>query len=336
MRILLRADANALQGTGHVMRCLTLGEALARRGHTVELMTRTSGVDWLDTVVADAGLTLHACEPDALDVQRIAPAGFDWVVVDSYRIDPLAVSVLSQRVPTLAVVDGDTRGIEATLFLDQNLGAESLDWPTAAKGRVLAGSTFALVRSAVLAHRRTDAWRIRGELPHVVAFMGGSDPLAITLGVSRVLAGLGDHLTFTVVAPTGLVSDVSAILRDSPFAVVMGPTTDLPSVLAAADIVVSAAGTSAWDVCSMGIPSVLVGVVDNQKRSVEQAALQGVAWTLDTTPGSGRTLDDLGPLVAELLVNEPARRTIAEACAAAFDGVGPDRVAQAMEEWNIR
>ncbi|MDI5939238.1 methyltransferase domain-containing protein [Micromonospora sp. DH15] len=94
------------------------------------------------------------------------------------------VRCLAAGVVTLAVVDGDTRGQDADVYLDQNLGAAHGPLP----GRLLAGTAYPLLRDAVVAARpaaprpATPAAR-----PRVLAFFGGTDAFGAAPVLARVL-----------------------------------------------------------------------------------------------------------------------------------------------------
>lgn len=331
MRFLLRADAGTLQGAGHVMRCLTLAETLLAAGHDVEFLGSVSGLDWLEDHLATFAMTVHPCEPDSLDRDFIESRKVDWVVIDSYRIEAALVSALNAVTPCLAIVDGDTRGVDATLYLDQNLGAELEEWPDGVRNRLLAGSQFALVRLSVRAARRERAWEIPATPPRVVAFMGGSDPLHASLAVGRALVASVPHAEISLVAPEHLSGELKEILAPVASGRVLAPTPDLPRLLSDADVVVSAAGTSAWDVCTLGVPSVLVAVVDNQRDSLNRALASGVALGIDAVIEPETRIAEVGPLVDRLLLDHALRRRLSENCLTAFDGAGAGRVVSAME-----
>ena len=184
LRVVLRADAGLLTGTGHVMRCLSLAEELMSRGHEIFLVTAPFDVSWLEQLVVESGVSVKSCTAGDLARETILGLVPDWVVVDSYSIAAEEITALDTFVPVLAVVDGETRGVVATILLDQNLGAEErVNGPA-----WLAGSQFALVRDAVLDQRRTDPWRLRGTSRSVLSFMGGTDPHAASIGVAHALA----------------------------------------------------------------------------------------------------------------------------------------------------
>lgn len=329
LRVVLRADAGVRQGSGHVMRSLTLAEPLIARGHEVLLVGSLLDEPWLLAAVEASGVRVVPSEPDDLDAGALLAMEPDRVVVDSYRIDSAAVSELAARVPLLAVIDGDDRGIEAAWYLDHNLGADDRSWPPAVAGRLLAGSRYALVRSAVTAMRRDDPWRIAGTPPRVISVMGGTDPAASSVRVAASLAALGRPLDLTVIAAA---ADHAAVTAAAPAGTtVLTFTVDLPRMLAASDVVVSAAGTSAWDVCTLGTPAVLVGLVGNQSDSLAAAVERGLVLGIDAAETGPDAIAGVGERVAALLDDEPLRRRLSTASRAVFDGRGPERVADALE-----
>ena len=127
-----------------------------------------------------------------MDAAACAEWGADVGVVDSYRIPATDVSAWARDLPALAIVDGGTRGIEAALYLDQNLGAEDRGAPIPAGSRMLAGAAYALVRSDVLAARRVDPWRASSTgRPRLLAVMGGTDATGAIVAVADAVAALG-------------------------------------------------------------------------------------------------------------------------------------------------
>jgi spore coat polysaccharide biosynthesis predicted glycosyltransferase SpsG len=308
------------------MRCLTLGEALRDAGHEIALMGEISGVPWLEGYLDEIGVERIDVPRDSLRLEDVLAAGGDRVVVDSYWIEPAAIADVDRGVPTMAVIDNTTRGIVATWYLDHNLGAERRPWAVES-GTVLAGSRYALVRRAVSRHRRDSGWRIPSEAPRVVAFMGGTDPGRVMTEVAGSIASAMPHVHLTVVTTPDQIEEVDARVAGMPHVTVLGPRLDLPEILGTADLIVSAAGTSAWDTCSMGRPVVLVGVVDNQSSGLEQALLEGVAVGVDATHEGASAV---GELLARLCRDDELREGIVRRANEVFDCGGSSRVAAAL------
>jgi spore coat polysaccharide biosynthesis predicted glycosyltransferase SpsG len=160
--------------------------------------------------------------------------------------------------------------------------------------------------------------------------MGGTDPLDSSLAVARSLVAHVPDAAITVIVPERLVNEVERIVGSASNARVVAPTNQLPALLAQSDVAVSAAGTSAWDLCTIGIPSVLVAVVENQRASLGSALGRGVALGVDAIDDAMK-LDIVGELVSSLQDSTLADRLTSN-CDELFDGLGPSRIVQAMKD----
>ncbi|MEV4489553.1 spore coat protein [Micromonospora coxensis] len=337
-RIGLRCDAGPRRGVGHLVRCLALGEEFLARGAAVELFGTVERVGWAAAQLTARGIPLHP-GPDTPHglVEAARTHRLDAMVLDSYDLDPAGAGALrAAGVTTLAIVDGDTRGQDADLYLDQNFGAET----GTAGGRLLAGTRYALLRDSVIA-ARPPAPRVATAVgrPRVLAFFGGTDAVGAAPVLTRVLLGTGHPMELTVVVGRPEIeAELEEVtpgrgqtLRPVP------PTDGLPALIGAADLVVSAAGTSTWELCCLGAPSALVCVVDNQRESYRRVVAHGLAAGLGELPElaaagvTGRTARAAAARTLRGLLTSPRRRAALSARGwATVDGQGRARVADAI------
>ncbi|BCJ57500.1 hypothetical protein Jiend_09220 [Micromonospora endophytica] len=330
----LRCDAGPQRGVGHLVRCLALAEELLSRGVAVALFGTVADVDWAARQLAARGIPLHP-GPDtpAGLVEAARRHALDAFVLDSYELDPAGAGALrAAGVLTLAVVDGDTRGQDADLYLDQNFGTDLV----VPAGRLLAGSEYALLRDAVLAARPATA-RPATEVdrPTVLAFFGGTDAAGAAPLLTEILLSTGRPLDLTVIAGRPETADRLASLTTGPGQTLLPvpPTDRLPALIAAADLVVSAAGTSTWELCCLGAPSALVCVVDNQRESyhrVVAAELAAGLGELPTLAATGLARNVAAHTLDGLLRSGSRRAALSARAWAAVDGRGRRRVADAM------
>ncbi|RLP87502.1 spore coat protein [Micromonospora sp. BL4] len=340
LRVGLRCDAGPRRGVGHLVRSLALGEEFLARGSRVEMFGAVEGVGWAAAQLAARGIPLHPGPPTVAELVETARRHqLDVMVVDSYELEPAAAGALrAAGVLTLAVVDGDTRGQDADLYLDQNFGTEI----AAPAQRLLAGVRYALLRDSVVAARppapRTATPVSR---PRVLAFFGGTDAVGAAPVLARVLLSTGHPMDLTVVVGRPEVeAELAAVttgrgqsLRPVP------PTDELPALIGAADLVVSAAGTSTWELCCLGAPAALVCVVDNQRESYRRVVEHGLVAGLGELPElaagglAGRAARAAAARTLTGLLASPARRAALSARAwSTVDGLGRRRVADAVLE----
>lgn len=328
LRVVLRADAGRTQGTGHVMRLLTLGEALQERGHEVILATAEIEVPWLAEAVTASAVTTVPVSRDELDRAALRALRPDWVVVDSYLIPAASVTELDAEVPVLLLADGDSRGARATLYLDQNLGAPPLAGVD--ESAQLRGASYVLVRRAIRDVAVGAPGALRSAPPRVTVVLGGTDPDDRTIDVARACRRLSSRADFTFVAPLRQHAVLERIGTGPASWRVLAPTPELPALLGEADVIISAGGTSAWDVMTIGTPSILLAVVPNQQASLAAVVREGAALGFDVVDAPG-DLDQVARAVEILLDDGSLRSRLADACRARFDGLGGERVVRALE-----
>ncbi|MDK2955053.1 MAG: hypothetical protein PWQ57_549 [Desulfovibrionales bacterium] len=107
---------------------------------------------------------------------------------------------------------------------------------------------------------------------------------------------------------------------------VLTATTDMPGLMQWADMAVSAAGTTSWELCFMGVPMILLPIADNQMGIIASMTGHGIASCL--APDS--TARDMADRVDALASDAPTRRRMAENGQALIDGQGATRVVNAM------
>ena len=243
---------------------------------------------------------------------------------DGYDHGPetqLEADLAGERV--LLIDDHGRMGVHgADLVVDQNLGTTPAHYPLT-DARLLLGPTFALLREP-FRHPVADA-----DAPVLVVTMGGSPSAETAAFVAETLALVDlDPADVAVVGDTG-VGDAAALRtkRGSGVHSLTG-RHDLAGVLAGATVALSAAGSTAWELCCTGTAAVLVSVADNQEPVADALAAAGVARHL------GRLADADPHEAAEALtarLDDPSAREEAVAIGRRLvDGHGADRVVTAM------
>lgn len=337
MTVVIWPDLGPHIGVGHLMRCIALAEELVARGEQVRFFVDASAVPFAAAQLEARGLPSHA-PPEALGDQLTALAALDpdAVVVDSYVLPAEAYAEVRRRWPTLAVVDGDILGREADLYLDQNIGAEQDVWPAPDAGATrLAGLSYALMRDDVLRHRPAGPGRrsTAAGVPQVLAFFGGTDAYGAAPRLVPALAATGLPFHLRVVAATGDRRRELAAVATGPGqrVDVIAPTDRIAELVTSSDLVVSAAGTSSWELLCLGAAVGFVCVADNQATSYDRA----VAARLGV--GLGRLAEvaaDPAPATAALrtlLADEEARAALRARGWSLVDGAGRGRVIDAFE-----
>jgi UDP-2,4-diacetamido-2,4,6-trideoxy-beta-L-altropyranose hydrolase len=337
-RALLRADASTAIGTGHVVRCLTLAQELIRVGWSASLASRDLP-DGLRQVAAAAGVTILDIPSSASiddEIGQIAsePGQFGLLVADHYGIGARWFDRLAGRFAmSMAIDDLADRDQPVNVVLNQNLGVspEIYDDLVPAGATVLCGPRFALVRAAFRSRRARMPNR-SGVIERVLVFLSGADADDVTSRAVRALAGLDLRVDVVVGAAYRELGALRAEASSTPGVTVHVNIDRMEVLMAAADLAIGAPGSASWERCTLGLPSVIITLADNQ-RAIERAlvdagAADSVGWHADVTPEMIRA-------AVERLRADPDRvRAMSGAAANVTDGRGTIRVvAEIQRRW---
>ncbi|MEV0617350.1 hypothetical protein AB0I81_28780 [Nonomuraea sp. NPDC050404] len=313
-RVGFRCDAGVKSGVGHLVRCVALAEELCGRGVEVVFLGEVCGSAWARAQLRERGYGLVPAPREPGELAALARRlHLDAVVLDSYLLpEETGAALRAAGLPVLAIVDGDPLGQEADLYLDQNLGAERR--PFTRSGHRLAGARYVLLRDSVRGRTRAGGG---GEVPRVLCFFGGTDSAGVAPEWARALRATGRPFHATVISPVPFEAGW-------PIAVIP-PTDRLPELMAAADLVVTAAGSAVWELLHLGVPTALTWVAANQRGGYEELVGRGVAAGLGRAAGA----ESVGVL-ARLLADPAAREEHGRRGSGLVDGKGRERVADAL------
>ena len=338
MFVVFRADANATIGTGHVMRCLALADALQARGARC-LFICAEGLGALADRLRSAGHDL-ALLPATDRQQADAEASLatlakqptpDWIVVDHYGLDAAWQSAIRPFTKKILVIDDlANRRHDCDLLLDQNLRPEAEASPyralTPASCQYLLGPRHALLRPEFAA-ARAHGPRNAAAKPRLIVMFGGADQADLTGRTVRLLTQLGLDLPVDVV--TGpLYAHREALARDIaelPNATLHCTPGNIAQLMRHADLAIASPGTSSWERCCVALPSITLAVADNQMAMATTLACLGAHLFLGDADRVGD--GDLAAAIRLIAGNAPWRESMARAASTVTDGRGAERLA---------
>lgn len=316
MRALFRADASIQIGSGHVMRCLTLAVTLRREGvHSVFICRDKVGhlagfirAQGFEVILLPAhskpgsGPVGRLEHSDWLGCSQLEDAdecrGYlaeirpDWLIIDHYAIDQEWQRELVKYYRKLMVIDDlADRSHLCDLLLDQNLGRTETDYYglLPQRARVLTGPRYALLRPEFA------DWRARGlarrknlvHPHHILITLGGADaPNATTKvieGLEKTALALDAKVTVVMGGGAPWIELVRNAAGQSRFQVeVLVNVNDMAALMAKADVCIGAAGSTSWERCCLGLPTLLLITASNQRFIAQELHSAGAAYCLDT------------------------------------------------------
>ena len=335
-QLFFRVDADAENGTGHFMRCLSLAQHWLQHYGPASFAGRfPSALNRRLEQETISSFPISAAHPDPRDIEE-SLALLDrnaLVVVDGYHFDSSYHDAVTAAGHRLAVID-DTAHLDrygGQLLLNQNVYADELDYREAPAGRLL-GLRYALLSREFRSYADKRSAASGGAARNLLVTMGGADPGNDTMSVLKAIANADRVFDIRVVAGAANrhVDEIRDFCEsqsgDYELAV---DTMDMPAMMDWADLAIAAAGTTSWELLYMGVPTVFIAIASNQEPIGTGIDKRGAGKYL----GHRRSLD--WSLVAETLLalaaDDSERRSLADAGRNLVDGEGVVRVAEELK-----
>lgn len=292
MNLLIRADASAIIGTGHVMRCLALAQAWqGQGGHAIFAMA-------MEAPAVEARLKSEGMELFNLSTQSGGPKDIwqtvdlakriqaKWIVLDGYHFGAEYQLCIKESGLRLLVIDdfGHVESYNADLVLNQDLCAEEILYRNRASfTRLLLGPRYALIRHEFSKWREWDR-KIPDVGRKILVTMGGGDPDNVTVKVIQSLQQV-DVDGLEAVAVVGGTNphneELNSAVRSSRVPIKLEQNvTNMPELMNWADVAVSAGGSTCWELSLMGLPALILILADNQRENTRLLHLAGAVISL--------------------------------------------------------
>ncbi len=342
--VVIRADASVRTGTGHVMRCLALAQALMSSGKDV-VFAMAESPEALSKKIKAGGMSVQKTrsKPGSLkDAEETAKFAAKkkatWVVVDGYIFSDKYQDVLKKAGLRVLFVDdyGHCPRYSSDIILNQNLYAGTHFYPESAPfTRMLLGTQYALLRNEFSPYFN---WRrqIPEKASKLLVTLGGSDPDNTTLKIIRGVKAskLGLEVKIVAGGANPHLKSLEKEVSKSPDLQILKNVTDMPELMAWADIVITGGGSTCWETCFMGLPNIIIYCADNQKP---------IAMSLDAS-GAAINLGHNGELVEKKFISTlksladdfDARSRMSEKGRLLVDGRGAHRIIYAMDGLFLR
>lgn len=328
-RAIFRCDASRAIGTGHVIRSLTLAQALKGHGWTC-IFACSKETSATVPLLLEAGFPVT--DSEAISEQLHA----DILVIDGYQFEKTyETSLRGIAKKILAIDDLANKPHDCDILIDQTYGRVESDYRALVPDhcKILTGSQFALLRSP-FAEKRAEALRRRtGSISRILIFISGSDPHGVTIKALRAITLLKNMPLIDVVIPSAapFYAKADGIRAAHPDKIrFLENVSNMAELMTQADLCIGAGGTASWERCCLGLPALIIEIADNQKLIASSLAAAGAVVNLGWHEG---ITDKMLAAALEKLL--PDRDLLLDMSAKALkicDGLGAERIVHAIED----
>jgi UDP-2,4-diacetamido-2,4,6-trideoxy-beta-L-altropyranose hydrolase len=277
------------------MRCLTLAHVLKDNGVKVEFICRQHQGNLIDKIRSSGfrvygletasesemdnklthshwlGVTQQQDAQDCIDILKSKQS--DWLIVDHYALDEQWQSRLKPYYNKLMVIDDlADRKHRCDVLLDQTFGRQQEDYSTLTlkSCKLLLGSQYALLRPEFIKWREYSLKRrAKPEFRQLLINMGGIDIDNMT---GKVVSGLKTctlpndiKIVIVMGGSAPHLEDVRIRADSLPCKTEVKIDVDnMAEIMANVDIAIGAAGSTTWERCCLGLPTIQIVIAKNQ------------------------------------------------------------------------
>lgn len=333
--ICFRADGNQWIGTGHIMRCLSLADALREYNENIVFVTaepylrgliQTRGYlcEVLGTAYDDMEEELSAFLPL---LEREQPK---LVILDSYFATPEYMKAIKSIMKLLYIDDLNIFDYPADVVVNYNIYGPDLSYPQ--NKAYFLGPQYALLRKEFQGLERRI---VKKQVENVLLSTGGTDQYHVALCCAKHLQ---EHppeknVTFHFVlgAMNQDVDELNRIAAGLPFIRLHRQVKDMCSLMWQCDIAVSAAGTTLYELCACGLPAVTYILADNQIQSAQAFQKLGLMPCVGDIRTSPEFAAHIFLKLQSLVCDWDTRQEISDKMRKLVDGKGAKRLATAVQ-----
>ncbi len=293
--IYFRTDGNSKIASGHLVRCLSIASACQKLGMEARFLVSDADsaallTDALSAPFPVLRLTTAAYDDPERELAELLPLlnrgaeARPLLFLDSYFVTEKYLTALRQAVKTAYLDDLQLFDYPVDLLINYDVIPTSAmpAYQTAYQRakKTLLGSAYTPLRSQFLNREMP----LRQKASHVLVTTGASDPhhfcLSFLNRLQRESARSREpfqSMTFHVVAGS-LNRDTAqlfALAQTLPGLQIHQNVADMAALMESCDLAVSASGTTLYELCALGVPTISYTMADNQLISARAFAEAG-------------------------------------------------------------
>lgn len=327
--LFIRTDAGTRIGAGHAVRCLAVARELRKRGEESVFLTASeeaAGFIRKDGFPAEA-LPRGAVENAKSFAEFAAQRGVTKLLFDFPDASPCFSQALGAGIKLIYLGSKEEffPGVRLLVNYSNALNADFYQKTYRTEKTVLLlGARYAPLRREFQSVH-TD---IQGTAGNILISAGGSDEFSFAFRLADRLSGCFPSLRFTVLSGRLNAGVPGALSADGDRISVLRSPPDVAAVMRTCAAAVSAAGTTLYELCACGVPTVCFSFTPEQAKSGARFGTDGIAdYAGDLAADFDACAETIRVCLARLTEDEALRGERSRKMRAYVDGFGSRRIA---------
>lgn len=327
--VYIRVDANSKIGMGHMMRCISVAEALMDEGEKIQfLVAQNDATDILEKkglpyIVLNTDYT--DMESESLLLEKIFNEN-EKILVDSYQVTEKYLKFLKRFGQVIYIDDVHSFEYPVDCVINGNIYGEQMEYRVPIS---LRGCKYAMLRKEFSLEKN------KREPKNILITTGGSDPYGFTEKIIEHI--LNDPVLkkeqYDVVCGkfSGSYEKLCELGKKHSNFHIHQNVKEMWKLMQKAKVAVTAGGTTMTELSCMGVPMVGFSFADNQKKVVQTFYEEGYAhFGADYETLGDAIFENMCRAIKELVVNEDLCHEYSKKLMTLVDGKGCRRIAKQL------
>ena len=325
-RIGFRVDGSQELGLGHIFRCMALADNLegcemffwVKENPSVEAILKQNNVTYLSqNINVQQEIDLLAAE--------VKKKQIDAIIADLLVYPDGYLEQLKQTSVKIITFHEFKKSFNCSdIAINYNTFSGFDDYENIASMSTCFGPSYIIIRDGI---RSVKPVELSKEVKTILISMGGSDPGGITLKVAKALEDLSSKVKIIIHAGPAFkfqtaLSNVFG--KGSDAITVKANVPELGTLMIDADVAVASGGNTMYELCYLGIPSIIISQNMHQYEFAEELNKKGAVKSLGLSKDIGKNA--IKKIVEKVCNSYEERTMIAENAKKIIDGKGVDRI----------
>ena len=268
MNVAILTEGGKNIGFGHVARCSSIYQAFEQFNISPKLII--NGDDSVKSILPNMDVDIKNWIEDLSIISDV-----DIVIVDSYLANIEVLTEISNCVPLVAYVDDNNRlDYPKGVVINGTLDVSNMNYQKRDDVVYLVGNEFIPLRK--------DFWdipklKINDSIENILITLGGNDLRNLTPKILELLNNNFPKINKKIIIADSFenVSEIEK-LKNSNVELIYSPNSaEIIDAMSSVDLAISASGQTLYELACIGVPTVAIGIIDNQKNNILNWKKQG-------------------------------------------------------------
>ncbi len=329
-RVGIKADGNETIGLGHIMRSLTLAKEFKKNKNIVFFLSKyTQGIE----LIEQEGFQTFRVDNEEDIIKEIKQNDIQILIIDTYNIDEEFFYNIKKHLNKICYLDDINKFIyPVDVLINGNITAEYTTYKRYHESEImLLGVKYNLIREEF---KNISRRKLEHKVNKIMITTGGTDPNNLSVKYIRAILSHEqlNGLTINVIIGNtfGNKDELKRISQDNSNVILHENPKLMSTIMLDSDIAISAGGSTLYELCACGTPTIAFIMVDNQefivKKMDELGYIKSIGWYHKL--GKNTLLNELN----KLIVDYNLRQEMSHNGQKLVDGNGAKRIVREIEK----